>query len=228
MKKIIIFITILIIILIAFAYFININLFDEHKFSLILDLLDVIQVIITIYIAFLLYDRLGTSRKLFDKQNEIVIEYIEMLKILRLNMYQWTDEHACTSRIIRISRNTHWINLEKDIPVLFNTSFHSQLQNEKLNDLINHPLFPVEIKNDVDLFNYGIMTSTFSENKKGYVFISFNDERDFNMNEWMYSGNTLDDCVKVNQFMNKIQRILDVLENWANKESSIKIKLNFD
>jgi len=80
MKKIIIFITILIIILIAFAYFININLFDEHKFSLILDLLDVIQVIITIYIAFLLYDRLGTSRKLFDKQNEIVIEYIEMLK----------------------------------------------------------------------------------------------------------------------------------------------------
>jgi hypothetical protein len=228
MKKITIFITISIITVVILTYLIELDRFDDSKFSLVLDVINATQVIITFIIAYLLYDRLGTSRKLLDKQNEIVIEYIEQLKSIRLNIYHWTGENVYTNRSIGISRNLNWVSFEKDNPILFKSNFHSYPKVQKLYELVNHPLFPIEIKNDVDIFSRSVMTSTLSDYKLGYVFVSFEDESEFKMKEWMYSGDTLETCVKINGFINKIENLLLILENWVNKESSIKIKLNFN
>lgn len=227
MKKFTTIIFCIILLVFALSFFVTQNIFDNEKFSLILNIINATQIFVTFLVAYLVYDRFGISRKLLDKQNEIVIEYIEHLKNIRLFIYEWTNDHVYTERNIGIGRDLHWIYNEKDRPVLFKTGFYSSENIRKLYELVNHPLFPVAIKNDVDIFSYTIMTATFSDCKQAYTFVSFENEHDFTMTNWMLAGDSHEDCLTLNQLIRKIEHLLETLENWVNKESSIKIKLNF-
>jgi ABC-type multidrug transport system fused ATPase/permease subunit len=227
MRKFTISIYLVILLVLVLAFFIVKDTFDIEKFSLILNIISATQIFVTFLIAYLVYDRFATSRKLLDKQNEIVIEYIEEIKKIRLFIYEWTGEIVYNERNIGITRDLHWIYQEKDRPVLFKSQFYSSENVKKLYELVNHPLFPVAIKKNVDIFSYTILTATFSDYKEGYTFVSFEKENDFDMKSWMLSGHSHDDCLTLNQLIKKIENLLITLEDWVNKESSIKIKLNF-
>lgn len=229
MKKIILLILISIIVIGSFSYLIQHDFFDDPKLGLVLDLINAAQIVTTFIIAFLLYDRLGTSRKLLDKQNDIVIEYIEQIKKIRFYVYHWTGEKVCSERYLGVSKNLNFKKLDNDLPVLFQTpTFFSIPEIKKLNELIGHPLFPIDIKHNLDLFGPGVMTSPLSDYRMGYVFISIHREREFNMIEWMMQGDSPQNCMTINEFISKIESQVRILEEWVNKESTIRIKLNFD
>lgn len=209
------------------SYLIYKDVFDVDKFSLIINVINVTQIFITLIVAYVVYDRFGTCRKLLDKQNDIVIEYIEQIKTVRLFIYEWTGDHVCVVRNVGIGKNIHGEYYEKDKPTLFKRGFYVTPEVKRLNELINHPLFPIEIRSEVDIFSPPVMTATFSDYKKGYVFVSFADENDFKMDNWMLLGRSSEDCLTINQLIKQLDNLLETLENWVNKESSIKIKLNF-
>lgn len=227
MRKFIVLIGCIILIVLVLSYFIDKDVFDVGKFSLILNIINGTQIFVTIIVAYLVYDRFGTSRKLLDKQNDIVIEYIEQIKNIRLYIYEWTGEHVYEASNVGIGRNLQWKYHEKDKPTLFKSGFYASPKVRRLNELINHPLFPIEIRSSVDIFSPPIMTATFSDYKEGYIFVSFEDENDFTMNNWMLIGRSSEDCLTINQLIKQLDNLLATLEIWVNKESTIKIKLNF-
>lgn len=96
---------------------------------------------------------------------------------------------------------------------------------QKFNELTNQPLFPMELKNELDIFNYSILTATLSERKENFAFFSLEAEKDFDMTKWMIPGRKED--ITITDFFDKIENLLEKVENWINKESSIRIKLNF-
>lgn len=227
MKKFTTIIFCIILLVFALSFFVAQNIFDNEKFSLILNIINATQIFVTFFVAYLVYDRFGTSRKLLDKQNDIVVEYIEQIKNIRLHIYEWTGDHVYVARNAGIGRNLHWKYHENDKPTLFKSGFYVSQKVRRLNELVNHPLFPAEIRSKVDIFSIPIMTATFSDYKEGYVFVSFENENDFTMTDWMLAGDSHDDCLTINQLIKQLENLLETLENWVNKESSIKIKLNF-
>jgi ABC-type multidrug transport system fused ATPase/permease subunit len=227
MRKFIVIIVCIILLVLILSYFVDKDCFDNDKFSLILNIINGTQIFVTIIVAYLVYDRFGTSRKLLDKQNDIVIEYIEEIKNIRLHIYEWTGENVYQERNAGIGRNIHFKYIEKDKPVLFKSGFYASQKVKRLNKLVNHPLFPIEIIKKVDIFSFPVMTATFSDYRQGYVFISFENESNFIMNDWMLAGDSHEESLTINQLIKQLENLLETLENWVNKESSIKIKLNF-
>src|SRR5690606_6294229 len=64
----------------------------KQQFDIVKDVLGVFQIVLSIYIAYLLYDRFGTSKKLLDKQNELIIKFLEELKKVRLEIHEKTEK----------------------------------------------------------------------------------------------------------------------------------------
>ena len=57
----------ILIIVILISIFISMDIFDDKKISLILQVINATQIFVTIAIAVILYDRFGTSKKILDK-----------------------------------------------------------------------------------------------------------------------------------------------------------------
>lgn len=200
--------------------------------SKIIEIINVTQVFISVYIAYLLYDRFGTSKKILDKQNDIVIEYLEELKKIKLFMYIFTEERTVNFIPIYASKRIKFLvdDNSKNKRIMVKSGFYYGKTN-RLNEIINHPLFPIDIKNDLNIFTYQNLTRDFNFDQKKCVFLSFEEETDlsennFNENNWMI----LDDrsSLTIREYFHKIENLIKAVENWVNKESSIKIKLNFE
>lgn len=227
MKKFYIFLSVLILSIFIVSYLVTKDVFISTQFSTIIDIINVTQVLISIYIAYLLYDRFGTSKKILDKQNEIILSYLEELKKLRIHIYLFEGEKLKIQVNTNISKNMNFsreIFEDKKI-MLVKSGYFSLEKIQKFNDLTNHPLFPTELKNELDIFNYSVLTSTLSEKKDGFAFFSLEPETDFDMSKWMIPGRKED--ITITDFFDKIENLLKTVENWVNKESSITIKLNF-
>jgi hypothetical protein len=96
---------------------------------------------------------------------------------------------------------------------------------KRINEIIEHPLFPPDLKKSVDIFNFGIMTSTLNVSVEKYGFVSFNNDKPKEEETWMYP---FDGDMTINDYLIKIENAVSNLEKWINKESSIKIKLNLN
>lgn len=227
MNKIKIFLILILLLIFILSFQITEDAFDSVKFSAIIDIINVTQVLISFYIAYLLYDRFGTSKKILDKQNELIIEYLEELKKISINVFIFEGDKLKFKIKTPIHReiNLSHQHLEKDKILLVKSNYFSLEKIEKFNMLVNHPLFPIDIKKQLEVFNYSVLTNTFSTKKEDYVFLSFEDENDFDMTKWMMIGN--EENITVFEFYNKLKSLIITVENWINKESSIRIKLNF-
>ncbi|MFB3386600.1 hypothetical protein [Flavobacterium sp. LAR06] len=205
------------------------NLVDE-KVTLIVELINVSQVFISIYIAYLLYDRFGTSKKILDKQSDIILEYLEEIKKLKIQIYFIKNDKVHIEMSGSISKNLYLFRSQTDLQrtVLVKSNYFSSDEKiKRLYELINHPLFPISIKEELEIFNYQVLTSTFSNKKENFAFMSFENETEFELEDWRMPGNHNEESFTLEQFTYKIENLLNTLENWVNKESSIKVKLNF-
>lgn len=196
----------------------------KSQFEIVKDVLGVFQIVLSVFIAYLLYDRFGTSKKLLDKQNDLIIEFLEELKKIRLQIHGLSVEGKKTIIHIGISKNMSLAKnsvVAKKIALFQSEQFYSELKT--INDIIEHPLFPPEIKNTVDIFKFGEMTSTLNESVEKFGLISFRHENPKKNEIWMYPYNG---DMTIMEYLEKIENAILQLEKWINKESSIKIKLN--
>lgn len=230
MKKFILFVFILALTIILISVLIVHNKLIDTKVTLIMEVINVSQVFISLYIAYLLYDRFGTSKKILDKQSDIILEYLEEIKKLKIQIYLIRNEKLHIEMSSSISKNLYLLRNETDmqrIVLVKSNYFSSDEKIKKLNELINHPLFPISIKKELEIFNYQVLTSTFSNDKENFAFMSFENETDFELKNWRMPGNHHKESFTLNEFSSNIENLLNTLEDWVNKESSIKVKLNF-
>jgi hypothetical protein len=147
-------------------------------------------------------------------------------------MYIFNEERTVTFTTIYASKRIKYVvdDNSKNKRIMVKSGFYYDKTN-RLNEIINHPLFPIDIKSNLDIFTYQDLTRDFNFNRKKCVFLSFEEETDlsennFNENNWMI----LDDSssLTIKEYFHKIENLIKTVENWVNKESSIKIKLNFE
>jgi len=232
MRKFIYIYIFLILLIISISTLVLNDYLPSNDVSKIIEIINVTQVFISVYIAYLLYDRFGTSKKILDKQNDIVIEYLEELKKIKLFMYVFTEERTVIFKPIYASKRIKYLvdDNSKNKRIMVKSGFYYGKAN-RLNEIINHPLFPIDIKNDLNIFTVQNLTTDFNFDRKKCVFLSFEEETDlsennFNENNWMILND--DSSLTIKEYFRKIENLIKTVENWVNKESSIKIKLNFE
>jgi hypothetical protein len=186
-----------------------------------------LQTIVTLIIAYLLYDRFGTSKKLLDKQNEVVLEFIEELRKIRLSVYLVNSEtittyHTAIRRDLKkMVKPSH---LDRHVMVSKNFGWQS---TKKMDKLLNHPLFPPDLKKNLDILNFSILTADLEFDRKKYAFISFvplEDTDHFEQNMWMFPG---EGKLLLGDYIGEIESAIRSIEGWVNRESSIQINLNW-
>lgn len=198
----------------------------KPQFEIIKDVLGIFQIVLSIFIVYLLYDRFGTSKKLLDKQNELIIEFLEELKKVRLEIHEKTKKGHKSTIHTGIGKNLQYA---KSRPVskktaLFNSNqFYTELK--LINQIIEHPLFPVDLKSTADIFKFGELTGILDDSIENYALISFNHQIPTFEENWMYP---YEGDMTVGEYLEKIEKSVEKLEKWINQESSIKIKLNLN
>jgi hypothetical protein len=200
--------------------------FIKLQFVLVKDVLVVFQIVISIFITYLLYDRFGTSKKLLDKQNELIIDFLQELKKVRLCIYETTEKGVESKLYFGISKNLYFAKYRtgsRKIAVFNSNQFFTELK--LINQIIEHPLFPPDLKKTIDIFKFGEMTGVLDHSTQRYSMISFSQGVRSNEENWMYP---YDGNMTVKEYLESIENSVEKLEEWINKESSIKIKLNFN
>ena len=192
--------------------------------------ISIIQVIISIVIAYLLYDRFGTSRKVLDKQNELIIEFIEKYRSLGIYSYiidgnTLKQSYLRPGRILKKRYEEKFMNRS----ILFPKGSLSHPKLSELNTILDNPLFPVELKPDLSALKfYSLTAEIFEFDRENYVFFSFepiDDSKDLNQKKFMYPN---DDHMSFAEFINRLENSITSIENWVNRESSMNIKLNLE
>ena len=224
MKRFYIILSIIIFSAIAGAYLLINTESLREPFGIVKDVLGLVQVFISIFLVYLLYDRFGTSKKLLDKQNDLIIKFLEELKKVHLYIHGKTENGLESTIHSTLGKN---LSFAKESSVcnkiaLFNSSqFYNELK--KLNEIIEHPLFPSDLKDKADIFKFGVMTGTLEIDYEKYGFVSFVHNDSTTDEKWMYP---YDGDMTIRDYLAKVEKSITELENWINKESSIKIKLN--
>lgn len=198
----------------------------KPQFNIVRDVLGIFQIVLSIFITYLLYDRFGTSKKLLDKQNELIIEFLEELKKVRFNIHEKTEKGVKSTMLSRIGKNLQFAKsraVSKKIALFNLNQFYNELK--LINQIIEHPLFPPDLKKTTDIFKFGEMTSILDDSIENYGLISFNYELPTEEENWMYP---YDGDMTVEEYLERIENSVEKLEKWINKESSIKIKLNLN
>lgn len=228
MKKIYVGLTALIILIIGVTtYMVFCETFRVNA-TYLFQVLSASQVLISIYIAYLLYDRFGTSKKILEQQNEIIIDFLSELKKLRLHIYTFQGNRR-TEGFGKVSKNLSFYKNESNASkiVLVKSAGYTK-HTIKINELMSHPLFPIELLSSLNIFDFKSFTYEAGEEfkKEKYAFISFETEDSFTSENWSVPDNFLD--LKLDDYLSKIESSVFQIENWINKETTIKIKLNFN
>lgn len=208
-----------------------IMLFNETTEGFLKNLFEfigVLQAIASFYIAYLLYDRFGTSMKLLDKQNEVILEYIEELKKLRFFIYL---VHDTTLTQVQISmRRKLKEQFKEEVlnrKVMVSSDF-GFTETKRLNELIEHPLFPADLKQKIDVFRFRHKTGDFNFDSTKYAFVSYTpivDFKSFNQNEWMFPN---EGDMQLKNYVESLEKAIHEIEEWINRESTLKISLNIE
>lgn len=229
MKKLLKYIVVIIFLTIISYYFIVTQ--NYCNFKTFLDFyLRFLQTTFSFVIAYLLYDRFGTSKKILDKQNEIIIEFIQNYRSFGIYCYIFDGNKVINTYIKpgkKISSRFDKKYMNRLILFPAGTLGHPKLHG--LNKLIENPLFPVELVPDISTLNFYSLTAeidNFDRNK--FIFFSFEKIDNFNelnQKEFMKPNN---EKLTLDVFLSKIVNSVVSIEDWINRESSIKIKLNLE
>lgn len=196
-------------------------------------LLTFIQTVITIIIAYLLYDRFGTSKKIMDIRNQLVVDLLIELKKINFSIGVLDEEnHSFTvyNKVFgkRIKTNIPKSILNKKIVFPWENSLSQQ---QKILEILNNPLFPIELTGIQTLFKSYVLTNASLEYKRenlAFVIInrSFQSDHPTHLedNSWAYDSNNYE----LLEFLNCIEDVISEIENWINKKSTISYKLNFE
>ena len=195
-------------------------------FSKTKDVFAIIQIIISLFVVYMLYDRFGTSRKILEKQNDLIIEFVEELKKVRIQVHSIMDNHLKKTINFGMSKNLKFVK-DQDIAekrVWFKIKhFYDQLK--RINEIVEHPLFPMELKEKADVFKFNVMIRPAEVNNNDRVLVSFNFNEDLDDEEWTYPE---DGEMTLIEYLEKLENMLKGIEAWVNKESTIKFRLNFN
>ncbi|MEB8345883.1 hypothetical protein OO010_07485 [Flavobacteriaceae bacterium KMM 6898] len=220
----------IIIILALLGYYYIVYFGDDSQKPFFEGAIRIIQVIISIVIAYLLYDRFGTSRKVLDKQNELIIEFIEKYRSLGIYTYI-IDNSILKQSYLRPGRKLKTRYEEKFMnrKILFPKGSLGHPKLLELNTILDKPLFPVELKPDLSALKFHSLTAEIDEfDRENYVFFTFepiDNSNDLNQKNFMYPN---DDNTNFEEFIKRIESSITSIENWVNRESSMNIKLNLE
>ena len=123
MKKFYLLILTVLLLIIITSYFVLNNDCLSNNISKIIAIINVSQIFISVYIAYLLYDRFGTSKKILDKQNEKVIEYLEELKNIKFYLYIFNDKNLTISPIYPRKDMSYFSKKEKSHNEIYSCDF---------------------------------------------------------------------------------------------------------
>lgn len=226
--KYIILIIILLLILIGY-YLIVSNEFDNLKIFFEGGL-NILQVAFSVVIAYLLYDRFGTTKRILDKQNDLIIEFIEKYRSLGIYVYIF-DKNKRVHTYFKPGKN---VFARFDIKyinrlILFPSGTLGHPKLNELNKLIENPLFPEELVPDLSTFKFFSLTAEIGDfNRENFIFLSFDriDKHDeLNQTKFMKPN---DEQETLKDFLSRIRNSVNSIEDWVNRETSIKIKLNLE
>jgi hypothetical protein len=226
MKKFYIFISILVLATVGISVLISLNRHLTDNILNIISVLSAAQSVISCYIVYLLYDRFGTSKKILDKQNDLIIEFIDEIKKIRFYVTQFYPDGIMSVTNLSIKKDLSFAKSDPGLNkrLMFRSKdFYSILA--KVNEILNHPLFPRELNKDLQIFSQSVLMSNPTFKKEDFAYISFQYEKDFSEEGWMTPAH---DKVTLNEYIFRIERMVIELEKWINRESSIKIRLNYN
>ena len=192
--------------------------------------LRIMQVAFSIVIAYLLYDRFGTTKKILDKQNELIIDFIEKYRSLGIYVYIF-DGNKLIHTYFKPGKNIlkRFEKKYKNRLILFPSGTLGHPKLNGLNKLIENPLFPKELIPDISTFKFYSLTAEIGDfNREDFIFLSFeriDDPTELNQKKFMKPN---DEKETLGDFTSRIVNSVCKIENWINRESSIKIKLNLE
>lgn len=227
MKKFIGFLVVLILLVvvtvIAITFSEKTNEITENLFKV----LAAFQSLLSVYIVYLLYDRYGTSKRILDTQNDLVIDFVTELKKINLNIITFHEEGKIIEFSIPLRRNLDFLtsDIDNSMKIMINKKDERVL--ERLVEIVRHPLFPRELVDTLDIFSFNIKTKNIQLEKEKFAFISYSNilEDQFNIKDWWMPNHG---GMSVYDYLKRIEVMLVSIEDWVNNETSIKIKLNFE
>lgn len=208
----------------ASIYIVNYENHSSHLAN-ILKVFSASQSVISIYIVYLLYDRFGTSKKVLDKRNDLIIEYLEELKKVRIIIRMFNSNGTSTLMSVPISQDLSFIfeSPDKDKKIMVRSKeMYGELK--RINEIVDHPLFPPSLRKKINVFQFNMLTGALEFKIEDYAFVSYKYEDQFNEEGWMFPN---EGEMSLGDYATKLETLVKELQKWINKESSIKIKINF-
>jgi hypothetical protein len=192
-------------------------------------LISTISSVVTIIIAFLLFDRFGVSKKTLDKNVETVFELLEVIKSKRI-FAEYESDAGIFHSVISISDNLdrfkkNKIMLEKDI--LFNYEDINYGLSE-INQFATNIWLPVQIKDKINKISLLSATSV-KDNfifKNKCVMVYFNlypearKEKDV---KWFMTN---DKETTFNEFLTNLEDLVTEIKTWLKNHSNYDLELN--
>ncbi len=185
----------------------------------------------TLIIALLLYDRFNYRKIIFERKLDIVLNLLEKLKKTQIQIiYNNINENIIFSGVLSIDRQEIKNLISQKH---FNNRAYIILEANEIRDYLDeilsfktNPFMPIEIVKSLDFLSMTYFESVERNEKyqNEYVKISINrrviNPRD--LKDWCNTGQN----ISFYTFIENYIRSLDEIENWINKHSNEKIKLN--
>lgn len=205
-------------------------LYDNYKEALDIstNLITIISSLITVIIAFLLFDKFGVSKKVLDQNIEVVFKLLEVIKSKTIYTEYESDSGTHHSVIsIGDTSNELMNNLIDDKIIVFNYDDINKGLNE-INQFVNNVWLPTQIKKKIQkisLWSASSVEDTFSHKNK-YVKIYFDlyPEARKDIDVTWFTTNQKETTVK--DFRLSLQDLLVEIKIWLKKHSDYKADIN--
>ena len=192
-------------------------------------LISTISSVVTIIIAFLLFDRFGVSKKTLDKNVETVFELLEVIKS-KIIYAEYEFDTGTYHSAISISDNlgefkNNKIMLEKDI--LFN---YEDINNglSEINQFATNIWLPIQIKdkiNKISLLSATSVKDNFLSKNKCFR-VSFNLYPEARKEKEIIWYMTNDKETTFNEFLTNLEDLVAEIKTWLNNHSNFDLELN--
>lgn len=179
----------------------------------------------TLILAILLYDRFDYRKVIFQKKLSVILDLLVDIKSFTF-FAQYTNDSGQHNMVFQIDRNSLENQLKYkhlNTVISFNENYHKRLYT-KITPYINNPFLPKKIAESLQ-FLY--MLNNNSINHISNIEVSrifFSDEIPIELDQIWYieSSNT----VVLKSYIENYIICLNIIEDWINKHSNIKVDLN--
>ncbi|MFH7002161.1 hypothetical protein [Flavobacterium bizetiae] len=202
---------------------------NKEALNIATNLISIISSLITVVIAFLLFDKFGVSKKALDKNIEVVFKLLEVIKSKTI-FTEYESDSGTHHSVISIGDSSHESkdnDLIKNKIIVFNYDDINKGLNE-INQFANNVWLPSQIKNKVQKISLRSASSvkdTISHKDK-YVKIYFDlyPEARKDIKVMWFKTNQKETTFE--EFRVSLEDLVFEIKTWLNKHSKHKLDLN--